>query len=67
MCRLLLFVAIKVNIFGVQMFKRNKAMKIETHVRPTPPSGSLFQQIVRKVSVTMTAIKESIEDAVTKR
>jgi hypothetical protein len=42
-------------------------MKIETHVRPTPPSGSLFQQIVRKVSVTMTAIKESIEDAVTKR
>lgn len=49
------------------MLKRNKPMKIETHVRPTPPSGSFFQQIVQKVSVTMTAIKESIEDAVKSR
>ena len=49
------------------MFETAKPMKIETSVRPTPPSSSLFEKILNTISVAMTAIKESIEDVVTKR
>jgi hypothetical protein len=49
------------------MLKTNKPMKIETSVRPTPPSGSLFKKFFNGIAVAITNIKESIEDIVTKR